>query len=167
MDPRPNATNIRAAMKVTIACLQAILSYQSTRYWCIGIICVSEEYSLMGKAEWADSVDPGFYRHLGGTVIQQRDMDVQYETARNIFLSQENAQLVMNDALNAAVQINYCRSRKPWARPPIRQQITPNRSRRTWQTGIENQHLERKKKLPRNGEHCTILQTQLKSCLRT
>jgi hypothetical protein len=75
----------------------------------MGFVTSPEEYALTGEQPWADYADPGYHRDLGGTASAQRDADVQYNVAKNIFLCQENVRQAINKALTAAVPETFRR----------------------------------------------------------
>ena len=108
--PRPNSKNLRAMMKALVQQLQAIPSYQSQRYGYMGSVTTAEEYALIGEQPWADYPDPGYHRPLGGNAAQQRDTDVQFNVAPNIYNSQENVRQTINNALIIAVPEIYIRA---------------------------------------------------------
>ena len=84
--PRPDAKNIRVLCKALIEVLQSIPSYQSLRFGYMGFVTTPEEYALTWEPPWRDYVDPGFHRPLlGGNAPQQRDLDVTFAVASNIF----------------------------------------------------------------------------------
>ena len=101
--PRPNSQNLRAMIKTLIQRLQAIPSYQSQRFGYMGFVASAEEYALTGEPPWQNYKDPGFHRPLGGTAAQQRDIDVQFNVASNIYNSQENVRQATNNAMTIAV----------------------------------------------------------------
>ena len=105
--PRPNSRNLRAMMKALVQRLQAIPSYQSQRYGYMGFVTMAEEYALTGEHPWVDYADPGFHRPLGGNAAQQRDTDVQFNMASNIYNSQENVQQAINNALTIVIPEMY------------------------------------------------------------
>ena len=103
LEPRPNAVNIRITTKALTEALQGIPAYQSQAFGYMGFVVTPEEYALTGEPGWQDFDDPGFHRPLGGNAAAQRDADVQYTVAKNIFQSQENVRQAINKALTAAV----------------------------------------------------------------
>ena len=54
--------------------------------------------------------DPGWHRPLGGNAAQQRDTNVQFSVASNIYNSQENVRQAYIKALNVAVPEAYRRA---------------------------------------------------------
>ena len=69
----------------------------------MGFVTTTKEYALTGKPLWVDFADPGFHRPLRGAAPQQRDLDVTFALASNIFQSQENVCHARNKALTLAV----------------------------------------------------------------
>ena len=108
--PRPNSKNLREMIKVLIQRLQAIPSYQSQRFGYMGFVASAEEYALTGEPPWQNYADPGFHRPLGGNAAHQRDTDVQFNVASNIYNSQENVRQATNNALTNAVPEMYRRA---------------------------------------------------------
>ena len=108
--PRPTAKNLRIMTKTLIERLQAIPSYQSQRFGYMGFVTTPEEYALTGESPWEDYANPGFHRPLGGAAPQQRDLNVQFNVASNIYQSQENVRQAINNALTAAVPEAYRRA---------------------------------------------------------
>ena len=98
---------MRALIKASKERLQGIPSYQSLRYGYRGFITPTAVYALTGEPRWVDYQDPGLHRPLGGTTSQQRDVDVQFTVASNIYNSQENVRQAYLKALNVAVPEAY------------------------------------------------------------
>ena len=76
----------------------------------MGFVTTAEEYALTGEQPWADYPDPGYHRPLGGNAAQQRDTDVQFNVASNIYNSQENMRQAINNALTITVPEMYQRA---------------------------------------------------------
>ena len=78
-------------------------------------VTTAEEYALTGEQPWVDYPDPGFHRPLGGNAAQQRDTDIQFNVASNIYNSQENVrQAINNDVSKGARRLgasNLCAHR--------------------------------------------------------
>ena len=106
---RPNSKYMRALIKASGDRLQGIPSYRSLRYGYKGFITPAEVYALTGKPPWVDYQDPGWNRPLGGNVAQQRDTDVRFTVASNIYNSQENVRQAYIKALNVAAPEAYRR----------------------------------------------------------
>ena len=85
--PRPNSKNTRALFKASTERLQGISSYQSLRYGYKGFVTPTEEYALMGEQPWVDYQDSGWHRPIGEAAAQQRDLDVQFTVALNIYIT--------------------------------------------------------------------------------
>lgn len=90
--------------------LQGIPSYQSQAFRFMGFVVTPEEYALTGEPLWQDYPDPGFHRPLGGNAAQQRDTNVKFNVALNVYQSQKNVQQATNKALTAAVLEKYRRA---------------------------------------------------------
>ena len=110
LHPRPNSKNMRALIKVSEERLQGIPSYQSLRFGFRGFITPAAVYALTGEQPWVDYQDPGWHRPLGGNAAQQRDTDVRFTVASNIYNSQENVRQAYLKALNVAVPEAYRRA---------------------------------------------------------
>ena len=67
-------------------------------------------YALTGKPPWVDYQDPRWHWSLGGTASQQRDVDVRFTVASNIYNSQENVRQAYLKVLNVAVPEAYQRA---------------------------------------------------------
>ena len=101
--PRLNAKNIRILCKFLVEVLQSIPSYQSLRHGYMGFVTTPEEYVLTGEPPWVGYADLGFDRPLGRNSPQQRNLDVTFAVASDVFQNQENVQQAINKALTAAV----------------------------------------------------------------
>ena len=82
----------------------------SVRYGYMGMVVTPEEHALTGEMPFARFQYPGAHRTLGGNASLQRDNDVQYNAAKNIFLSEANVQQTINAALNMAVPSAFRRA---------------------------------------------------------
>ena len=87
LEPRPNATNLRALKKHLVEALQGLPSYASLRYGYMGMVVSPEDYALTGEPPFRRIPDPGANRPLGGSTNAQRDNEVTYNASRNVFLS--------------------------------------------------------------------------------
>ena len=103
LHPRPNSKNMRALIKASKERLQGIPSYQSLRFGFRGFIAPATVYALTGEPQWVDCQDPGWHRPLGGTTAQQKDVDVRFPVASNIYNSKENVRQAYLKVLNVAV----------------------------------------------------------------
>ena len=110
LHPRPNSKNIQALIKASGDRLQGIPSYQSLRYGYKGFITPTKVYALMGEPPWVDYQDPNWHWPLRSNAAQQRDTDVQFTVALNIYNSQENVRQAYNKALNVTVPEMYRRA---------------------------------------------------------
>ena len=71
--------------------------------------------------------DPGHHRVLGGTASEQQDNKTQYQAAKAIYVSQENARAAINKALTLAVPITFRRAGGVVGLPPFTLPLTTRR----------------------------------------
>ena len=101
---------MRDLIKVSEERLQGIPSYQSLRFGFRGFITPAAVYALTGEQAWQDYPGPGWHQPLGGTTAHQKDVDVRFTVASNIYNSQENVRQAYLKALNIAVPEAYQRA---------------------------------------------------------
>ena len=129
----------QALIKALTERLQGIPSYQSLRYGYKGFVTPAKEYALTGDPPWRDYQDPGWHRPLRGNAAQQRDTNVRFAVASNIYNSQENVRQATNKALMIAVPEMYRRAQGDMG-PAI---YTPTDDPRAFLLGLQRRYGKR------------------------
>ena len=74
------------------------------------MVATPEEYVLTGEQPWQDFPDPGYHRVLGGTAAEQRDRETEFQARKTVYVSQENVQNAINQALTKVVPATFLRA---------------------------------------------------------
>ena len=110
MDPRPNATNIRAVDRHLYERLSTIPSYQSAMIGYAGMAKKVKLYALDSTVPWVDFENPGPVRQgTDGSLDagSQRNQQAIYDGCVAIFTSQANVKRAIIAALNLCVPKKY------------------------------------------------------------
>ena len=111
LEPRPNATNIRAMWIDMVDKLTTIPSQQSADHGYAGMIQPVEIYALDTNVPWGDWNDPGphFNIDTDWDEEEKEQAEVFYKANKKVFDSQQNVKRAVIEALNIAVPRAYRR----------------------------------------------------------
>ena len=112
LEPRPNATNIRALTVALVDKLSTIPSQQSVEFGYSGMVEQEEIHALNTTTPWANFNNPGVHPPTNEnlTPVQQRDQLGLYQASKEFYDSESNVRRATNVGLNAAVPRKYKRS---------------------------------------------------------